>query len=78
MHPHIEKYRTHLDGLDMTQTQQTEMLLALWSILENVVDRALGDDPVQHIMGKTLENTRLSEPESVQSKPSHKVRKCKK
>ncbi|MGC1951653.1 MAG: hypothetical protein WA970_03540 [Gammaproteobacteria bacterium] len=42
----IEQYRKHLDGLDLSEAQATELLETLWSILSAFVDQAFGVDSV--------------------------------
>ncbi|SMC78003.1 hypothetical protein SAMN05880593_106246 [Rhizobium sp. RU36D] len=43
----LEKYRRHVDHLDMPEDRKTELLLSLYTIMRSFVDRAFGDDPVQ-------------------------------
>ncbi len=43
----LDKYRRHVDHLDMTEERKTELLLSLYTIMRSFVDRAFGDDPVQ-------------------------------
>ncbi len=38
----LNKYRPYLDGFDLTDTQKTAMIEALWSIAEAVTDLAYG------------------------------------
>jgi len=47
--PHLDRYRIHLAHLNMPTERQTALLLALEHILASFVDRAFGDDPVQHV-----------------------------
>jgi hypothetical protein len=42
----IERYRAHLDALDLSETQAAELLETLWSILSAFVDQAFGVDSV--------------------------------
>lgn len=42
-----ERYRHHLDRLDMPEAARRRLGEAVWSLLRNRVDRAFGDDPVQ-------------------------------
>jgi hypothetical protein len=42
----IERYRSHLNGLDLSEAQATELLETLWSILSAFVDQAFGVDSV--------------------------------
>lgn len=43
----LEKYRRHVDHLDMAEDRKTELLLSLYTIMRSFVDRAFGDDPAQ-------------------------------
>jgi hypothetical protein len=42
----IERYRRYLDGMNLSETQEREMLQALWSVLSAFVDLAFGVDSV--------------------------------
>ncbi len=42
----VERYRMHLGGLDLSETQATELLETLWSILSAFVDQGFGVDSV--------------------------------
>lgn len=42
----LERYRNHLDGLDLSEAQAAELLETLWSILSAFVDQAFGVDSV--------------------------------
>ncbi|MEX0957589.1 MAG: hypothetical protein WDZ83_20535 [Rhizobiaceae bacterium] len=46
----LDKYRHHVDRFDLPEEQKKELLKAVWRIMQNFVDRAFGDDPVQHCM----------------------------
>lgn len=46
--PDLDRYRHHVDHFDLTETQKTDLLLTVWRIMQSFVDRAFGDDPVQH------------------------------
>ncbi len=46
----LEKYRRHVAHLDMPEERKTELLRAVWHIMQNFVDRAFGDDPVQQAL----------------------------
>lgn len=48
----LEKYRRHVAHLDMPEERKTELLRAIWNIMQNFVDRAFGDDPVQQALGR--------------------------
>lgn len=47
----LDPYCRHLDHLDLGEDAKTELLLCLWQIMGSFVDRAFGDDPVQHVLG---------------------------
>lgn len=42
----VERYRAHLEGLDLTEEQAAEVLRTLWGIVEAFVDEAFGVDSV--------------------------------
>ena len=46
----LEKYRRHGANLDMPEERKTELLRAVWHIMQNFVDRAFGHDPVQQAL----------------------------
>jgi hypothetical protein len=46
----LDKYRRHIDHFDMPTEHKTELLRALWRIMQSFVDRAFGDDPAQHVL----------------------------
>ena len=46
----LEKYRRHVANLDMPEERKTELLRAVWHIMQNFVDRAFGHDPVQQAL----------------------------
>lgn len=45
----LEKYLVHLAHLDMPLAMKIELIAALQAIMQNFVDRAFGDDPVQQV-----------------------------
>lgn len=47
--PDFDFYRPYFAHFDMTDAQKDEAILSVWRIMQNFVDRAFGDDPVQHI-----------------------------
>jgi len=47
----LEPYRRHLDHLDIPDEAKSQLLAAVWQIMDSFVDRAFGDDPVQHLRG---------------------------
>ena len=40
----VERYRAHLEDLDLTEEQAAEVLQTLWAIVEAFVDEAFGVD----------------------------------
>ena len=42
-----DKYRHHVEHLDMPDDRKAELLFSVWQIMQSFVDRAFGDDPVQ-------------------------------
>lgn len=46
--PHeIQKYRKHVEKFDLSDQEKDELICVVQSIMQNFVDRAFGDDPVQ-------------------------------
>lgn len=45
----LSRYREHVAHLDMPDAAKDELLNVVWRIMGNFVDRAFGDDPVQHV-----------------------------
>lgn len=43
----IQKYRKHVEGFDLTDQEKDELIRVVRRIMQNFVDRAFGDDPVQ-------------------------------
>lgn len=48
--PDIERYRVHVTGIDLPQAQKDEMILIVWCIMQDAIDRAYGTNPVQQIL----------------------------
>lgn len=44
MKPNLEKYRRHVDPFNLSEEQKTELLTAIWHIVEGFADRAFGHD----------------------------------
>src|SRR5690606_21479071 len=53
----LEKYRRHVAHLDMPEERKTELLRVIWNIMQNFVDRAFGDDPVQQALRRAGGNS---------------------
>jgi hypothetical protein len=47
--PDLSRYHAHVAHLDLSPERETEMLATVWRIMGSFVDRAFGDDPVQHV-----------------------------
>lgn len=43
----IQKYRKHVDNFDLSDQEKDELIRVVQSIMQNFIDRAFGDDPVQ-------------------------------
>ena len=48
----IEKYRPHLEDVDITEDQKQELLEALWMIMTSFVDLGFQIHPVQQACGQ--------------------------
>lgn len=49
-HEDLRKYLAFLDDTNLSETQKTELLQTLWSIMSAFVDLAFGTDPVQQAL----------------------------
>lgn len=47
--PDLDRYRRHVEHFDLSEAQKTDLLHAVWRIMQSFVDRAFGDDPVQQV-----------------------------
>lgn len=47
----VEKYRCHLQTLDLTQDRKDELIHIVYRIVESFRDRAFGEHPVQQSVG---------------------------
>lgn len=45
----LQRYRVHITHLGLTPAREAEVLVAIWQMMGSFVDRAFGDDPVQHV-----------------------------
>ena len=45
--PDLDRYRPYVAHLDLPEERKTDMMLAVWRMMQSFVDRAFGDDPVQ-------------------------------
>jgi hypothetical protein len=55
--PDIERYRAHVAGIDLPQSQKDEMILIVWRIMQDFVDRAYGTHPAQQCKAILHEKT---------------------
>jgi hypothetical protein len=62
--PDIERYRAHVAGIDLPQSQKDEMILIVWRIMQDFVDRAYGTHPAQQC-------TALSHQKSLDTEGEH-------
>lgn len=44
MNPNFQKYRRHLQNLELSEEEEMELMQALWLILEGFADRAFDPD----------------------------------
>lgn len=50
MQPDITKYREYVDRFDINEDQKIALIHTIWNTMGSFVDRAFGDDPVQHCL----------------------------
>ncbi len=63
--PH--EYREHLEGLHLTEAEENELLLALWSIMKAFVDLGFGVDSIHHFFPALGPNSTQASPEALES-----------
>lgn len=63
--PNLDRYRPYVAHLDMPEARKAELLLAVWRIMQNAVDRAFGDDPVQRCLGLEDKRCEKDEPDAL-------------
>lgn len=63
----IEKYRHHVDHLDISEDQKVDLLRTVWRILESFADRAFGLHPAQQSCGKQGHKTLFQNGKGLQS-----------
>lgn len=69
----LEKYRRHVAHFKLPQDKETELLRAVWNIMQNFVDRAFGEDAAQLAVragGKSDAKDASGGPFVVESSPS--------
>jgi hypothetical protein len=69
MTPDIEKYRKYVDQFDLPENHKMELIHIVWRIMESFVDRAFGDDPVQHCLELKAEKDGQDSAIVIDSKP---------
>lgn len=47
MKPELEKFRKHIDHLDLTEEQKTEYIELIWMVMESYMDHVFGFDETQ-------------------------------
>ncbi len=53
----VDAYLPLLDALDLSTAQKTDLLTAVWIVVDSVLRYHFGLDPCQQIYGETPENT---------------------
>lgn len=48
--PDIERYRADVAGINLPQALKDEMILIVWRMMQDEIDRAYGTSPVQQIL----------------------------
>lgn len=69
MTPDIEKYRKYVDQFDLPEDHKIALIHIVWRIMESFVDRAFGDDPVQHCLELKAEKDEQNSAVVIDSKP---------
>ena len=70
MGPDYEKYRPLLDGLNLGQEKEDELVHAVWSMMKSFVDASVGDDPTQLAMEQKKNKSGQSRQNEVSSQIS--------
>lgn len=52
----VEKYRCHVQSIDLPQDRKDELIHTIYTILQSFVDRAFGVHPVQLSLGSPPQN----------------------
>jgi len=63
----VQKYRSYVDGFDLSKEEKDKLLEAIWSLLETFVDRSFDEDPVQYLLGTDADSNRKSRKNVVDS-----------
>lgn len=75
MTPDLDKYMEYVDDFDLSEEAKRELLMALWGLLENFVDRAFGCDVTQQAMAAAAKNTGQDSGNSLVSDYNAKARR---
>jgi hypothetical protein len=54
--PDLEKYRKHVTGIDLPQSQKDEVISIVFKVMQTFVDRAFGVNPAQQNLLPPPEN----------------------
>ncbi len=68
-----EDYRHHLDGIELTEAQQNELLETLWQIMSTMVDIGWGVDSVQMMLPELFKNAGQDSEKLLASKDTPEV-----
>jgi hypothetical protein len=63
--PELARYRRHVEHFDLPEAKKDELLRAVWRMMKSFVDRAFGDDPVQHCLPHVDDRKETSEADSL-------------
>lgn len=66
-----DKYREHLDGIELTEAQQNEMLQVLWNIMSAMVDMGWGVDSVQMFLPELFEKAGADSDKLLEQNSTH-------
>lgn len=58
------EFVSHLEGCDLNEAEQTELLNILWQIVVQFVDLGFGIHPVQQIVDKKIKDSNVLDDES--------------
>lgn len=66
MKPDLDKYRAMLPENNSSKEEQDDVLLALWSAMEAIVDRAFNEHPSQQISHESLKKFADKNPDLIE------------
>ena len=70
MNSQFDKYRHHVSEMQLTPEEEDELLAAIWTIVEHVVDVGLGFGAIQSVLEGSAQDSRNDERIEVGSSPS--------